>query len=155
MDPAEEGSRPNFHGPADYLKAACDPSADAELLHQVAQQPYPFVRQAVAEHPAARPETLHGLVPDLIRSWNDHRLVLLITRHPSASAGVLARVAAVAESSLIAGNRPYEICAALAERGVLAAADAARLRRLPGASARFRHRMARAVVSADPAHPNG
>ena len=77
-----------FHSPRDYLDAARDPAADAELLAGLATVPYQFVHEAVAEHPNTRDETLLTLVPDALVNWGDHSLLRKVVAHPAADGAV-------------------------------------------------------------------
>jgi hypothetical protein len=96
-------------------------ATDADLLHSLAEQPYPFVKQAVAEHPAA-------------------------------DSAVWSHVLTSVERSLSQGERPYQIAVELVMRHAISLPEVERLGRLPGASARFRRRLARAFEpSAAPA----
>ena len=138
-----------FHSPRDYLDAARDSTADADLLDGLAGMPYGFVQEAVAEHQNTRTETLLRMVPASLKNWGDHSLLRKIVVHPSADSRVYARARETVAAALAEGRRPYSVAIALAERGGLSEADVESLGHLAGASARLRHGLRRAVGPRD------
>jgi len=136
-----------YHSPRDYLDAARAEGADAELLAGLATVPYSFVHQAVAEHPNTRPTTLSLLIPDELHDWADHALLATIVSHPAADADVFARAHHKVRQALAIGKRPYRIAITLTARDALSADDVDVLGRLPGASARLRRGLRRALAT--------
>ena len=126
-----------YHSPRDYLEAAKAPGADADVLADLATGPYGFVRQAVAEHPHTRADTLLNLIPDELRGWNDHALLYAIVCHAAADDAVRPGAGASPPS---AGRRtaalPHRHSAGRPRRTDPELADD--LGRRPGASARLR-----------------
>ena len=136
-----------FHSPRDYLDAARSPEADKDLLAGLATTPYDFVHDAIAQHPHATAAILLAVVPRELRNWGHHSLLRKIIAHPAADEAVLALAHTRVAEALTSGYRPYSVAIALAQRGVLTAGDVEALGRLPGASARLRHGLRRAVAA--------
>lgn len=139
-----------FHSPRDYLEAATDQHADDDLLYGLAGQPFDFVHRAVARHPAATARTLlrvlqHGLPGE------GHEVVSLAVQHPAADEHVFAAACELLSQWLERGGRPYSAVLALANRGGLTPEQAAQLASLPGASARLRGALQRAMRQTDQA----
>src|SRR5215472_18506759 len=145
MSSWEERVQHRYHSPRDYLDAARAEDADGELLAGLASLPYAFTKEAVAEHRNTRPETLVALVPDTIHGWGEYRLLRMIVSHPAANAEVWAMARERVYESLTAGYRPFCLAITLARRGDLTPEDVHALGRLPGASARLRRGLRRAM----------
>jgi hypothetical protein len=85
----------HFRGPKDYLDLARSPDATPDELRTLAQSEYPFVRLAVAEHPATPTDALDAIVPDTAEAWREQDTLLALARHPAASNRVLTALAAL------------------------------------------------------------
>lgn len=145
----DELARP-FGSPRDYLEAARAPSSSSDLLDALAQLPYNFVREAVAEHPSTRTQTLHALIPAELANWNDRALLVRIVRHRNADRTVFSTALTRVRGALDAGQRPYAVAIALAERGALTPDQAHELGTHTGASARLRHGLTKAIATHQP-----
>ncbi|MFJ5886643.1 hypothetical protein [Kitasatospora cineracea] len=136
--------------PRYYLDLA-GASPDAAVLRELAGSEYPFVRQAVAANPGTRADALFVLaarcrdVPAEHGPWNDGSLLHLLARHPAADRPALLAVLDAAAARLAAGARPYAAVLALAGRPELRPEELLPLGRLPGASARLRAGLRRAL----------
>ncbi|WP_336051072.1 hypothetical protein [Streptomyces sp. CA2R101] len=128
--------------PADYLELAHTEN-DSSVLHRLAQCPYPFVWHALAANPHTAPGTLLHLSTARDSTWNDNRLLRLLTEHPRADRTVLRAVRDAAAARLTEGERPYAAVLALAARTELAAEEIRQLGALRGSSARLRSRLDR------------
>lgn len=135
-----------MHTPADYLELA-HAAHDISVLQRLAECPYPFVWQALADNPHTPPVTLLQLAAARDSIWNDNRLLCLLAQHPRADRPVLLAVLDAAAAKLAAGERPYAAVLALAERREIEPDEMARLGVLPGASARLRSLLARKLIS--------
>lgn len=122
------------HSPKDYLDAARDEDADAELLAGLATVSYGFVKQAVAERAETPPGALLAMVPVDLHGWNERRLLRTLIEHPSATDDLLRKATDLARGALAVGDRPYAVTIALARRGWLDESD---IKGLAGSSARL------------------
>ncbi len=132
---------------SEQLAAVRAPDADPALLARLATAPDWRVRIAVVEHPATPVETLRAIAT-ADHGGDEHTVLRELAFHPAADAVVLDRVLARARVMLAEGRRPYSVVIALAERGVVPPDVAVELGRLPGASARLRRGLRRALVRA-------
>ncbi|MEU3496825.1 hypothetical protein ABZ747_25455 [Kitasatospora cineracea] len=127
-------------------------SRDPAVLRELAGSEYPFVRQAVAANPCTRADALFALaarcrdVPAEHGPWNDNALLLLLAGHPAADRPALLVVLDAAAARLTAAARPYAAVLALAGRPELRPTELLPLGRLPGASARLRGGLRRALA---------
>ncbi len=132
----------------DLAESAQDPA----VLRELAGSEYPFVRQAVAANPCTRADALLALAarcrgfPAEHGPWNDNFLLLLLAGHPAADRPALLAVLDAA-ARLTAGARPYAAVLALAGRPELRPEELLPLGRLPGASARLRAGLHRALAA--------
>ncbi|MFD7731623.1 hypothetical protein ACFV6F_14705 [Kitasatospora phosalacinea] len=139
-----------------YYRDLANGSSDPVVLHELAGCPYPFVQHAVAANPCTPPAALTelsvfcGRAPDGRNPWNDNYLLLLLARHPAADRAVLSAAVDAAAARLTAGTRPYAAVLALAERPELPPEELLALGRLPGASARLRRGLQRALAARQP-----
>jgi hypothetical protein len=76
-----------FHGPRDYLDLARSDKATPEDLRRLAESPYSFVVEAVAQNPVTPPEVLSQLVPASVTTWNEQSLLLALLDIPSRYPG--------------------------------------------------------------------
>ncbi|MFE1320263.1 hypothetical protein [Kitasatospora phosalacinea] len=140
--------------PSSYLDLA-GTSQDPAVLRELAGSEYPFVRQAVAANPHTRADALSALaarcrdVPAEHGPWNDNALLLLLAGHAAADRPALL-VVLDAAALLPADARPYAAVLALAERPELRPEELLALGRLPGASARLRRGLRRALAARRP-----
>ncbi|GHH59813.1 hypothetical protein GCM10018781_03690 [Kitasatospora indigofera] len=125
------------------------------VLRSLAGSPYPFVRQAVAVNPATPTDALAALAGRRDSDWNDNDLLHLLARHPATAGSALDRVVDAVAGLLAEGRRPYAAVLALAARPDADPARLAALGRLPGASARLRTGLARALADRDRAGGTG
>ncbi|MFD7987794.1 hypothetical protein ACFV4M_31080 [Kitasatospora indigofera] len=125
------------------------------VLRSLAGSPYPFVRQAVALNPATPTDALAALAGRRDSDWNDNDLLHLLARHPATAGSALDRVVDAVAGLLAEGRRPYAAVLALAARPDTDPARLAALGRLPGASARLRTGLARALADRDRAGGTG
>ena len=79
-----------FSGPKAALEAAQAPDATTELLRDLAASEYPFVRAAVARHPATEIAVLEALLPTRIESERDVEIGAALASNPRTPAAVLA-----------------------------------------------------------------
>ncbi|MFF4345442.1 hypothetical protein ACFY00_36725 [Kitasatospora sp. NPDC001540] len=139
-----------------YYRDLANASSDPAVLHELARCPYPFVQHAVAANPCTPPAALAelavlcGRAPGARAPWNDNRLLLLLARHPAADRAVLSAAVDAAAARLTARTRPYRAVLALAERPELRTEELLALARLPGASARLRGGLRRALAARRP-----
>ncbi|MFC8722309.1 hypothetical protein [Kitasatospora sp. NPDC057198] len=138
--------------PRYYLDLAND-SFDPAVLRELAGSAYPFVQRAVAANPHAPAAALLeltalcGRTPVDPLTWNENHLLLLVARHPAADRAVLSAAVAAAAVRLTAGARPYQAVLALAEHPGTRPEELLALGRLPGASARLRRGLRRALAA--------
>ena len=136
-----------LHSPADYRDLAKSPDASAGVLLALAGCEYSFVWQAVAANPRTPPDALFRLCAQRSSTWDDNRLLLLVTRHPNADQRVLTEVLGQLRARLAASeSRPYAAVLALADRAEIDPGDVQALALLPGASARLRRGLQRRIA---------
>lgn len=131
-----------MHTPADYLELA-RAEKDSSVLHRLVRCPYPFVWHELAANPHTPPEALLALSAVHDSTWNDNRLLRLLSEHPRADRTVLRAVLAATAAKLAEGERPYAAVLALAGRVELDVDEVRQLGALRGTSGRLRNGLAR------------
>lgn len=136
--------------PADYARIARDLAATGDVLRELADSQYCFVRLAVVEHANAGPEALR-------RVWNVGgmgaedflRLLLGLAKHRAADRDLLLDVMRAAtrllETPVV--KRPYAAVLALAVRPELTTDEVRALTNLPGASRQLRRGILEALAA--------
>lgn len=111
-------AEPEFHGPKDYLDLARSPEATPDRLRELARSPYNFVREAVAQHPAAPADALIAVLPIEITGWNDGATLVALVRNPNTPQAVLCSVPKLVLPRLAVrdDHRAFEAGVALAQR---------------------------------------
>ncbi|WP_244178931.1 hypothetical protein [Streptomyces rubellomurinus] len=137
----------HLHTGADYLRLA-ERTADPAVLGELARRAeYPFVWQAIARNAAAPTEALAALVGRRNSDHNDNRLTHLLAAHPAVTGAALDGLVESVAALLAEGERPYAAVLRLAARPELPAERIRALGRLPGASARLRRGITRALAA--------
>lgn len=95
-----DGLERRFHSPRDYLDLARSENVTARQLAELAQQPYAFVRIAVAEHPATPAHVLEQLFPSDLNDWNDQAVLVALATNPSSPSSLISSIAAAVPSAL-------------------------------------------------------
>lgn len=139
-----------MRSPATYLDRALASDASPDELRELAQCPYPFVWQALAERTDVMPDVLALMVHRSDSAWNDNALLVAIAVTPQANRAVLLAVLQRVMDLLGSGERPFAAGLALAGRVELTRDEVARLLDAPGGSRRFRTGL-RAQLAARPA----
>ncbi|MGA5820969.1 hypothetical protein ACPC54_24255 [Kitasatospora sp. NPDC094028] len=140
----------HLHTGADYLRLA-ERTADPAVLGELARRAdYAFVWQAIARNAATPTAVLAALAGRRNSDYNDNRLLCLIAAHPAATGDALDAVVDSVATLLAEGERPYAATLVLAARPDAAAERILALGRLPGASARLRRGITRALAARPP-----
>ncbi|MFE7525563.1 hypothetical protein ACFU7Y_07555 [Kitasatospora sp. NPDC057542] len=143
MDDAE--ALKHLHDGGDYLRLA-ERTSNPDVLRRLAQGEYPFVWHAIASNAAAPADLLASLSTRRNSTWNDNCLLRLIAAHPALTGAALDGLVDLVGDRLAEGDRPFAAVLALARRPELPAERLHRLGRQPGASARLRRGITRALA---------
>ncbi|MFD8704035.1 hypothetical protein ACFV1W_15670 [Kitasatospora sp. NPDC059648] len=108
---------------------------------------YSFVWHAIARNAAAPADLLVPLAARRHSSWIDNCLLRLVAAHPALTGAELDGLVPLLAARLEEGERPYAAVLELARRPEPAAGPLRRLGHLPGASARLRRGIARALAA--------
>lgn len=136
--------------PRDYRRLAENIETAPEVLRALVGSEYPFVLEALAANPRTPPDALLALVPTEAQSWNESARLRRLADNPSSDSAVLLAVLTTVAAAL-AGVRerghPYSVALALAERPEVPTSALEPLGSMPGASARFRRSLTRALAT--------
>ncbi|MER7757053.1 hypothetical protein [Kitasatospora sp. NPDC097643] len=136
----------HLHDGGDYRRLA-QRTASADVLRELARCDYPFVWHAIAGNPAAPSDLLAALAGRRHSTYNDNRLLLLLSEHPAGTGAALDALLDTVAGRLRDGERPYAAVLNLARRSDVPAERVRSLGRLPGASARLRRGITRALAA--------
>ncbi|MFF4923973.1 hypothetical protein ACFY4B_25605 [Kitasatospora sp. NPDC001261] len=135
----------HLHDGGDYRRLA-ERTSNPDVLRRLAIGEYPFVWHAIADNPAAPTDLLAALAGRRQQVWNDNRLLRLLAAHPALTGEALDGLVDVVGDRLREGDRPYAAVLELARRPELSAERLRPLGRQPGASARLRRGITRALA---------
>lgn len=135
----------HLHDGGDYRRLA-ERTSNPDVLRRLAIGEYPFVWHAIADNPAAPTDLLAALAGRRQQVWNDNRLLRLLAAHPALTGEALDGLVDLVGDRLREGDRPYAAVLELARRPELSAERLLPLGRQPGASARLRRGITRALA---------
>ncbi|MBB4748986.1 hypothetical protein [Actinoplanes lobatus] len=142
---------PRERSPVDYRNLVSDPRIDQEGLRQLGQNPFPFVRSAVARSPLADATTLAAVSLDGLDRWTRNSILISIARHHNADRstllGVLRKTCALLNQP---DERPFAAALALARRTELSEIEVLDLIDQPNASRRMARGVRRALAGREP-----
>ncbi|MFJ9773192.1 hypothetical protein ACIRVF_18455 [Kitasatospora sp. NPDC101157] len=146
MDPDDAEALRHLHDPGDHKRLA-ERTSDPEVLRRLALGEYSFVWHAIAGNAAAPADLLVPLAARRHSTWNDNCLLRLVAAHPALTGAELDGLVPLLAARLEEGARPYAAVLELARRPEPSAGPLRGLGRLPGASARFRRGIDRALAA--------
>ncbi|WP_372450951.1 hypothetical protein [Actinoplanes flavus] len=142
---------PRERTPVDYRNLVSDPRIDQDGLRQLGQNPFPFVRSAVARSPIANAATLAAVSLDGLDRWTRNSILIAIARHPNADRSTLLGVLIETRALLNQPNeRPFAAALALARRAELSESEVLGLIEQPNASRRMARGVRRALAEREP-----
>ncbi|MEV7773443.1 hypothetical protein [Kitasatospora sp. NPDC086791] len=136
----------SVHDGGDYRRLA-ERTSNPDVLRRLARGEYPFVWHAIAANAAAPTDLLVALSARRNTTWNENHLLQLIAVHPALTGEALDGFVELLAVRLREGGRPYAAVLQLAGRPEPTAERLHWLAHLPGASARLRRGVTRALVA--------
>lgn len=142
---------PRERTPVDYRNLVSDPRIDQEGLRQLGQNPFPFVRSAVARSPLPDATTLAAVSLDGLDRWTRNSILIAIARHHNADRSTLLWV--LRETCALLNQpdgRPFAAALALARSTELSEIEVLDLIDQPNASRRMARGVRRALAEREP-----